>query len=59
MNDVDVSRRAAQKGISATPLSTCYLRPPVRVGLILGYAGVNAHQIYDGVRKLKMSMQGH
>jgi GntR family transcriptional regulator / MocR family aminotransferase len=59
MNDVAVSRSAARKGISATPLSTCYLRPPARGGLILGYAGVNAHQIYDGLRKLKMSMQGH
>lgn len=58
-DDVAVSKRAAQRGISATPLSTCYLRPPARGGLILGYAGVNAHQIHDGVRKLKMSMQGH
>ena len=58
-NDVAVSKRAAQKGISATPLSTCYLRPPARVGLILGYAGVSAHQIHDGIRKLKMTMQGH
>jgi len=57
-DDVAVSKRAAQKGISATPLSTCYLRPPARGGLILGYAGVNAHQIHDGIRKLKMSMQG-
>jgi GntR family transcriptional regulator/MocR family aminotransferase len=58
MNDVAVSRRAAQKGISATPLSACYLRPPARGGLILGYAGVNAHQIYDGTRKLKMCVLG-
>src|SRR5207253_4166670 len=26
-DDVAVSRKAAQKGISAVPLSTCYLRP--------------------------------
>jgi GntR family transcriptional regulator/MocR family aminotransferase len=58
-NDVAVSKRAAQRGISATPLSTCYLRPAARGGLILGYAGVNVHQIYDGIRKLKLSMQGH
>jgi GntR family transcriptional regulator/MocR family aminotransferase len=58
MNDVAVSRRAAQKGISATPLSACYLRPPARGGLILGYAGVNAPQIYDGIRKLKMCVLG-
>jgi GntR family transcriptional regulator/MocR family aminotransferase len=57
-NDVAVSRKAAQRGISATPLSTCYLRPPARAGLILGYGGANEHQIYDGIRKLRMSLQG-
>jgi len=59
INDVAVSKRAAHKGISATPLSTCYLTPPARGGLILGYAGVNAHQIRDGVHKLRMSVPGH
>jgi GntR family transcriptional regulator/MocR family aminotransferase len=59
MNDVAVSRKAAQWGVSATPLSTCYLRPPARAGLILGYAGVNAHQIHDGIRKLKLSIEHH
>jgi len=56
INDVAVSKRAAQRGISATPLSTCYVRSPARSGLILGYAGVNAPQIHDGVRKLRMSV---
>jgi GntR family transcriptional regulator/MocR family aminotransferase len=56
-NDVAVSRKAAQKGISVTPLSTCYLRLPARSGLILGYGGVNTDQIYDGIRKLRMSIQ--
>jgi len=57
-NDVTVSRKAARRGISATPLSTCYLRPPAKAGLVLGYAGANAHQIHDGIRKLKMCVQG-
>jgi GntR family transcriptional regulator/MocR family aminotransferase len=56
-NDVVVSRKAAQMGVSAMPLSTCYLTPPARSGLILGYGGTNAHQIRDGVRKLRMSVQ--
>jgi GntR family transcriptional regulator/MocR family aminotransferase len=56
-NDVAVSRKAAQMGVSAMPLSTCYLTPPARGGLILGYGGTNAHQIRDGVRKLRMSVQ--
>jgi len=56
-NDVGVSRRAAQRGISAIPLSTCYLTPPTRGGLILGYGGANSHQIHDGISKLRMSAQ--
>jgi len=55
-DDVAVSRKAAQDGISATPLSTCYLRPPARAGLILGYGGANPKQIHDGIRKLRMCM---
>jgi GntR family transcriptional regulator/MocR family aminotransferase len=56
IDDVAVSRKAAQKGVSATPLSTCYLSKPRKAGLILGYGGTDAHQIQDGVRKLKLSM---
>jgi GntR family transcriptional regulator / MocR family aminotransferase len=58
-NDVAVSREAAQRGISAIPLSTCYLTPPTRGGLILGYGGANEHQIHDGIGKLRLSIQGH
>jgi GntR family transcriptional regulator/MocR family aminotransferase len=54
--DVEVSRKAAQKGISAIPLSSCYLTPPARGGLILGYGGANAHQIHDGIGKLRLSL---
>jgi GntR family transcriptional regulator/MocR family aminotransferase len=57
VSDVAVSRKAAQSGISATPLSTCYSKPPARGGLILGYGGANPRQIHDGVCKLRMSMQ--
>jgi GntR family transcriptional regulator/MocR family aminotransferase len=56
-NDVVVSRKAAQRGISAMPLSVCYSRPPSRGGLMLGYGGVNARQIHDGIRELRMSLQ--
>lgn len=57
MSDVEVSRRAAQRGVSATPLSTCYLRAPARSGLILGYGGTNPRQIRDAVFELSMSLQ--
>ncbi len=58
-DDVAVSKKAAQLGISAMPLSVCYLKPPARGGLILGYGGANAHQIHDGIGKLRMSLQAH
>jgi GntR family transcriptional regulator/MocR family aminotransferase len=56
IDDVAVSRKAAQNGISAIPLSSCYLKTPKRGGLILGYGGANVHQIHDGIRKLRMSI---
>jgi GntR family transcriptional regulator/MocR family aminotransferase len=57
VNDVAVARQAGRVGICAMPLSSCCLRPPVRGGLVLGYGGTNAHQIQDGVRKLKSSLR--
>jgi GntR family transcriptional regulator/MocR family aminotransferase len=57
INDVKVSRHAAQRRISVMPLSSCCLEPPARGGLILGYGGVNPHQIYDGIRRLRMSLE--
>ncbi|MGA8439041.1 MAG: PLP-dependent aminotransferase family protein [Candidatus Sulfotelmatobacter sp.] len=57
INDLKVSRHAAQRRISVMPLSSCCLKPPARGGLILGYGGVNAHQIYDGMRRLRMSVE--
>jgi GntR family transcriptional regulator/MocR family aminotransferase len=55
-DDVAVSKEAARRGISATPLSVCYSKPPMRGGLILGYGGVSLHQIRDGISKLRMSV---
>ena len=57
-DDVAVSRRAAQLGISAAPLSTCYAKPASRGGLILGYAGASPREINDGISKLKTVLQG-
>ena len=53
IDDVAVARKAAQKGVSARPLSTCYLKPPERGGLILGYGGADVEEIREGVKKLK------
>lgn len=53
IDDLDVSRRAASRGIAALPLSSCYMSRPHRGGLVLGYGGATLHQIRDGVRRLK------
>jgi GntR family transcriptional regulator/MocR family aminotransferase len=71
MDDVAISRRAAQLGISAAPLSTCYAKSISRAGvgsvhgvgrlrrggLILGYAGASPREINDGISKLRMSLR--
>ena len=51
-NDRAVSQKAADIGISATPLSTCYLKRSSRGGLILGFGNTSTEQIQDGVRRL-------
>jgi GntR family transcriptional regulator/MocR family aminotransferase len=55
-DDVAISRSAAEQGIAAFPLSSCYLGPPPRGGLILGYGGANVHQIRNAMRKLRLSI---
>ena len=52
VDDVAVSRKAATKGVSVRPLTPCYIAPPPRGGLILGYGGANLAQIDEGVRRL-------
>ena len=52
VDDRAVSRKAAEAGISTVPLSSCYVRPPARGGLVLGYGGTDAAQIDAGVRAL-------
>ena len=57
VSDVAISKNAAEMGISAMHLSSCYLKPPVRGGLILGYGGTDTKQIHDGMRKLRTLIQ--
>jgi GntR family transcriptional regulator / MocR family aminotransferase len=57
VSDVAISRKADELGISAMPLSSCYAKPPLRGGLILGYGGTDARQIRDGIGKLRMSVE--
>jgi GntR family transcriptional regulator/MocR family aminotransferase len=52
LNDVAVSKKAAAKGISAMPLSMCYMKTQPRPGLILGYGGTTPAQIREATRTL-------
>jgi GntR family transcriptional regulator / MocR family aminotransferase len=52
VDDVAVSIKAKQLGVSARPLSLCYAERPARGGVILGYSGASVHEIREGVRKL-------
>ena len=52
VKDLAVAEDAAAAGLSAIPLSSCYLKPPRRGGLILGYANTDSAQIRDGVQRL-------
>ncbi|HVB57079.1 MAG TPA: PLP-dependent aminotransferase family protein [Candidatus Acidoferrales bacterium] len=56
MKDTEISQNAARIGISAMPLSICYLNRPLRGGLVLGYGGTDGAQIHDGAHKLKMCL---
>ena len=54
VDDVALSIKAAENGVSARPLSPCYASPPARGGLILGYGGADVQEIIEGVRRLKL-----
>ena len=56
IDDVALSQRAAQVGVSVRPLSPCYRGEVRRGGLILGYGGVDERAIEEGVRRLRRCM---
>lgn len=56
VDDFVIARQAAERGISAMPLSSCYLHRAKRKGLILGYGASNDHQIQQATHMLKTIM---
>jgi GntR family transcriptional regulator / MocR family aminotransferase len=52
IDDREVVRRAAAHGISATPLSRCYLGRATRMGLVLGFGGADEREIERAVETL-------
>jgi GntR family transcriptional regulator/MocR family aminotransferase len=45
--------RAACRGLWVMPLSSCYLGPPIRHGLVLGYGGTTVAEIPSAVHRLR------
>jgi GntR family transcriptional regulator/MocR family aminotransferase len=56
--DREVAIRAARRGVSVIPLSSCYLGRRKQPGLILGYGSTRVAEIPDAVRKLKAILRG-
>lgn len=55
-SDREVSRRAAEAGISAPPLAAYYHSAAGRPALLLGYSCVNIRKIQEGARRLGAAM---
>jgi len=53
VDDRLLAETAARQGLWAMPLSSCYLGPPARRGLVLGYGGTETALIPTGVRHLQ------
>jgi len=51
--DHDIAVRAARRGISVIPLSSCYTGRRTQPGLLLGYGSTHVAEIPDAVRRLK------
>jgi GntR family transcriptional regulator/MocR family aminotransferase len=58
VEDSAVSRKAAERGVSAMPLSACCLKRLARGGLVLGYGCADTMQILNGVRELNKVLEG-
>ena len=52
MDDLAISDAAAREGVIAVPLSHSTVLPPARGGLVLGFAGVDEHEIETGVVRI-------
>jgi GntR family transcriptional regulator/MocR family aminotransferase len=57
VDDAAVSKKAARRGMSVMPLSSCRMNAEGRRGLVLGYGGVDVQGIQEGVRKLCMCIE--
>jgi GntR family transcriptional regulator/MocR family aminotransferase len=52
LNDADVVRQMADRDLTAHRLSTCYIGPRARQGLLLGFGGLDETQLRGATRSL-------
>ena len=52
LDDADVVRRMAERGLTATALSTCYVGTARRSGLLLGFGGSTERRLLEATRVL-------
>jgi GntR family transcriptional regulator/MocR family aminotransferase len=52
VDDADVVRRTAARGLTATALSTCYAGAGRRSGLLLGFGGSTERRLLEATRVL-------
>jgi GntR family transcriptional regulator/MocR family aminotransferase len=57
-DDVEVVARMAARGLTATALSTCYLGPARRPGLLLGFGGFDEAALASATRTLGGVLRG-
>jgi GntR family transcriptional regulator/MocR family aminotransferase len=57
MDDVLASSRAAEHGVEAAALSSCYTNRGPRPGLVLGYGGLRPREIDGGMRRLAQALR--
>ena len=58
LDDRDVVRRMAERGLTATALSTCYAGSARRSGLLLGFGGSTERRLLEATRVLGEVLRG-
>jgi GntR family transcriptional regulator / MocR family aminotransferase len=58
VDDREVVRRMAGRGLAATALSTCYAGPRARGGLLLGFGGATERRLLEATRVLGEVLRG-
>ncbi len=56
MTDLEASKRAAARGVTARPLSSFYFGTRKTPGLVLGYAGFDEVRIHDAIAAMRAAL---